>query len=244
MTHSSSMLETGKSLPPSVCGQEPLAQSSHLSTSSSDNKATGAWGGRPLNPGRSAAISEYAGPEFLDVGCGNGQYVQHFCSSHVTAGIDIQSYPQWADSPEKFQIADAAELPFLTGSFSTVVSFETLEHVPDPESVLREFHRVCHKNIIISVPNCELPPAMEASRLAFFHYTDRSHVNFFTPDSLALMLRKTGFEPTQVKLINHCVIQPLLNELLPLPSLLTGLLGRIAKRDAFPMTILAVAQRS
>ena len=155
----------------------------------------------------------------------------------------MQPYPQWDEASEKFQVADAADLPFEDSSFDTVVSFETLEHVPDPEAVLREFHRVCRKNIIVSVPNCELPSSLEASRLTFFHYTDRSHVNFFTRNSLTEALLKTGFAPLDMALINACPTQPLLNELFRLPATLTHLLGKLARKDAFQMTILVVATK-
>jgi ubiquinone/menaquinone biosynthesis C-methylase UbiE len=218
-------------------------QSSHLSTSSSSNRAATAWTERQLNPHRAAAVAKYSGRSFLDVGCGNGRYVLHFNDQFETAGIDIQSYPQWDEVPEKFQVADAAVLPFEDASFDTVVSFETLEHVPDPEAVLSEFHRICRKNIIFSVPNCELPSSLEASRLTFFHYTDRSHVNFFTRDTLAAALRRTGFEPQNIALINACPTQPLLKELFRLPSFLTRVIGKLAKQDAFHMTILAVADK-
>jgi len=237
------MLETGKSLPPSTANIVPPSRSSDLSTSSDANKAATAWVDRQLNPSRAAAITQHAGHSFLDVGCGNGRYVLKFSEDHETSGIDIQSYPQWDESPGQFQVADAADLPFEDGSIETIVSFETLEHVPSPESVLREFHRVCRKNIIFSVPNCELPPGLEGSRLAFYHYTDRSHVNFFTRDSLETMLQETGFDPQEIKLINTCPTQPLLTELFGLSPFLARLLNRLVRKNAFQMTILAVANR-
>ncbi|MEQ9411645.1 MAG: methyltransferase domain-containing protein [Fuerstiella sp.] len=220
-----------------------MPQSSPLSTASSANRAATVWADRHLNPHRASAIKEHAGHSFLDVGCGNGRYVLHFADDYSTAGVDLQPYPQWKDAPERFRSADASCLPFADQSVDTVVSFETLEHVPDPEAVLREFHRVARQNIIISVPNCELPSALENSRLAFFHYTDRSHVNFFTRDSLADTLRTTGFTPERIDLINACPVQPLLQDLLQLPSLLTRIVGKLARQNAFPMTILAVAAR-
>jgi len=243
VTHSSITLETGKSLQPSTGNVLRPSRSSDLSTSSEANKAATVWVDRQLNPHRAAAITQHSGQSFLDVGCGNGRYVLHFSEEHKTSGIDIQPYPSWDEAPRKFQVADAANLPFEDGSVETIVSFETLEHVPNPEAVLREFHRVCRRNIIVSVPNCELPPSLEASRLAFYHYTDRSHVNFFTRELLATTLRKTGFDPQEMELINACPAEPLLNELFRLPPLLIRLIGRLVKKNAFQMTILVTANR-
>ena len=41
-----------------------------------------------------------------------------------------------------FEVADVAALPFPEASFDVVVSFETIEHVPDAVAALREFRRV------------------------------------------------------------------------------------------------------
>lgn len=237
------MLETGRSLPPEATPVDSAAESYAESAPRSGNTAASAWVDRQLNPHRAAAIAAHSGPSFLDVGCGNGRYVLHFEHEYATAGIDIQSYPQWEEAPHRLTRGDAADLPFDDGSFDTVVSFETLEHIPDPEAVLHEFHRVCRRNIILSVPNCELPKSLEASRLTFFHYTDRSHINFFTCDSLDRILRQAGFEPQSIELINACPTQPLLNEVLRLPPFLTRLAGKLVKKDLFQMTVLAVAQK-
>lgn len=245
MTHSSSMLATGKSLPPDLATGSLLeSSSSALSISSDDNAAARAWTERQLNPYRCSAIEQHAGESFLDVGCGNGQYVYRFAENYQTAGLDIQSYPSWTDSADKFRVGDAAALPYEEGSFDTVVSFETLEHVPDPDAVLREFHRVCRRNIIFSVPNCESPPELEASRLTYFHYTDQSHVNFFTRESLRERVEKNGFRVTEIGLINPCPTRPLLAALFGFPQVVTRLLNRLVRRDAFQMTILVVAEKS
>lgn len=50
--------------------------------------------------------------------------------------------------------ADGAALPFGDGSFDAVISAELLEHVPSPERVLREVHRVLRPGgrLLITVP--------------------------------------------------------------------------------------------
>ena len=52
-------------------------------------------------------------------------------------------------------VADVAELPFPDDRFDLVVSFETIEHVPDPARVVGEFRRVLADDghLIVSTPN-------------------------------------------------------------------------------------------
>lgn len=243
MTHSSLTLANGKSLPPDAAATSLLESASSLSISSEDNAAARAWADRRLNPYRRRAIEQHAGESFLDVGCGNGQYVFRLADQYQSAGLDIQSYPSWEQSPEQFRIGDATALPYDSESFDTVISFETLEHVPDPDAALREFHRVCRRNIIFSVPNCELPPELAASRLTYFHYTDQSHVNFFTRESLRETVEANGFHVKDIRLINPCPTRPLLTALFGLPKRLTGLLNRFVRQDVLQMTILVVAEK-
>lgn len=221
-----------------------LEQSSTLSISSASNRAATAWVDRQLNPARAKAIEEHAGASFLDVGCGNGRYVLHYANTHQTAGLDIQSYPQWEEAEFRFRTGDAAKLPYDDNSFDTICCFETLEHVPDPHRVLQELHRVARRNVILSVPNCELPPALKDSRLTYFHYTDRSHVNFYRKDTLSQAFTVTGFANCSVTPINPCPMRPLIQDLFRLPGIVSKVLTRFSAKDQFHMTLLAVAQVS
>jgi hypothetical protein len=51
--------------------------------------------------------------------------------------------------------ADMSDLPFGVGAFQAIVSFEAIEHVPDPFRVLDEFRRVLTDDgvLIVSSPN-------------------------------------------------------------------------------------------
>ena len=54
-----------------------------------------------------------------------------------------------------FALMSATDIQFEDASFDAVVSFETIEHIPDYEKVLRQFHRVLRKGglLIMSTPN-------------------------------------------------------------------------------------------
>ena len=201
------------------------------------------WAGRELNPQRAAAIKKHSGGSFLDVGCGNGRYVSHFSTSHTTFGVDAHAYDEWGDLPEQFKVADARSLPFDDNSFDTVVSFEMLEHMDDPATVLREFRRVCSKNIILSVPNCRLLPGMEKSRLTYYHYTDETHCNFYDLDSLRRLVEAQGFRVVEKRLINPVNLAPLLNEAFVGPAVLWRKMLQYFGRNQYYMTCLLIAAK-
>ena len=85
-------------------------------------------------------FSQYASKEgpWLEVGCGMGM-LQDIVDDYT--GIDVAEIA--ADRFHKpFVCAPAEALPFPDNSFSGIWSYAVLEHVDDPEQVLREMRRV------------------------------------------------------------------------------------------------------
>jgi SAM-dependent methyltransferase len=78
---------------------------------------------------------------------------------------------------------DATRLPLADGSIDLVVSFETLEHVPDAEAMVREIRRVLRPNgrLVLSTPNRAFGPSER-------HTGNPFHVREFTADELRELL--------------------------------------------------------
>jgi SAM-dependent methyltransferase len=76
----------------------------------------------------------------LDLGCGVGHSF-HLLAPRETVGVDISAEALEGQDRET-HVADMRSLPFPDGSFSSVLSVQSLEHVPDPESVVSEVARV------------------------------------------------------------------------------------------------------
>jgi SAM-dependent methyltransferase len=88
------------------------------------------------------ALAEPFLPEgrVLDLGCGIG-HSYHLLAPRETVGVDI-SAEALAGQERETVVADMRDLPFAAGEFSSVLSVQSLEHVPDPERVLAEVVRV------------------------------------------------------------------------------------------------------
>ena len=101
----------------------------------------------------------------LDLACGMGygSYVlgENSLCSKVT-GVDIHvegleyANNMYGSEKTSFHLGNAEDLNFIaSNSFDIVCSFETLEHLPNPELLLQELYRVIAPGgrLIISVPN-------------------------------------------------------------------------------------------
>ena len=73
----------------------------------------------------------------LDIGCGEKPY-RRFLTARQYVGIDLPTYgPQAVDL-----FGSALQLPFCDASFDALLCTEVLEHVPEPDALLKETARL------------------------------------------------------------------------------------------------------
>lgn len=200
---------------------------------------------RGINQERFEAILKFAGHSILDVGCGSGAYVIKLAEQRNITGVDYQHFPTWEIMPERFSKSDASQLDREDNSVDTILSFETLEHLPDPQKALQEYYRVCRNNLILTVPNCELTPGMEQSKLIYYHWIDRTHVNFFNQKEIKKLVESVGFRVEQNYYINQINLQPFLLEAFDLSDFWERYLHKFLckKQRIYYLTCLLVAYK-
>ena len=98
---------------------------------------------RGFNPAWQRHAAEYLLAEpllpagrVLDLGCGVG-HSYHLLGERETVGVDLDPAALEGQDRET-HVADMRDLPFPDGSFASVLSVHSLEHVPDPGRVVSE----------------------------------------------------------------------------------------------------------
>lgn len=112
---------------------------------------------------RYAWAAQFArGRRVLDAACGIGYGSRMLAAAGASevVGVDldkevIAEVRAAAGPGTSFEVADLRQLPFGENEFDLIVSFETIEHVPDPDVVMDEFRRVLRPDglLALSTPN-------------------------------------------------------------------------------------------
>lgn len=98
-------------------------------------------------------LPDLSGKSVLEIGCGRGDFAIWLAGKYensTVTGVDFsesaiataRERAASAKSGAQFKVEDAEALSFGDASFDYVVSCECMEHVPQPENMAREMHRV------------------------------------------------------------------------------------------------------
>lgn len=137
-------------------------------------------------------VRRNSGKKILDYGCAVGNYCLYFKEhGFETTGVDINpNYVAIARNRgvDAYVLNGSADFP--DKSFDTVLIFEVLEHLENPDQILEDAKRLARKNVLITTPNCDRVEELRNEGLLFEHFADLDHKNFFTPAALHLLLSK------------------------------------------------------
>jgi len=107
------------------------------------------------------------GDSVLEVGCEGGQLMASLPECKRLDGVDVSALAL-EDARERFkkmgreasfQLCDATTgLPFEAGDFDVIICSEVLEHVHEPEKIVRSIQQICtpETRVVLTVPN-EIP---------------------------------------------------------------------------------------
>ncbi len=158
-----------------------------------------------------ALVARLTGPprRILDLGCAAGYLAQELIDAgHEVVGVDAMARPGVEDRMPTFIQHDLeGGLPEgVTGSFDMVVAADVLEHLRQPELLLRELagRLVPGGAVLVSVPNIGHWYPRGRSLFGVLDYDQRGildsgHLRFFNRRSLERLARRSGFRVVSVQ---------------------------------------------
>lgn len=127
---------------------------------------------RELDPWRDVGARE-----FLDFGCGTGEFAPSFPPAHYT-GVDLASYyVRYAGQhyPGRFAVASGDAIGLASGRFDAALVLGVFHHMPDDlvRTTVTEIHRVLKANATLLVMEDTPPPDPWNVAGHLMHWLDR-----------------------------------------------------------------------
>jgi ubiquinone/menaquinone biosynthesis C-methylase UbiE len=142
-----------------------------------------------------------AGSRVLDLGCGLEAAFLNYASDRIATGVGLDDQVEEGVGGRWRRVrADLrAPLPFPDGEFDHVVMLAVLEHLTEPEKVLREAHRVLapHGSLILTWPSSMVDPilrVLHGLHLVSDEMESDEHQKRIPAGALQEMLRGIGFQ--------------------------------------------------
>ena len=141
------------------------------------------------------------GSRVCDLGCGLEAAFLDYAAERIAAGVGLDD--QVADGVEgrwKRVRGDLrSPLPFANAEFDHVVMLAVLEHLTEPEAVLREAHRVLapEGSLILTWPSSLVDPILHILhklQLVSDEMESEEHQKRIPVETLERMLHRIGFE--------------------------------------------------
>jgi 2-polyprenyl-3-methyl-5-hydroxy-6-metoxy-1,4-benzoquinol methylase len=133
-----------------------------MSSERQENNEISPWWGEHVHRYNAAMEIIPKTAKILDIACGSGfgskllaEQNYHVVGADISKETIDACKTAFQHPRLKFEVINATQIPYETGFFDAVVSFETIEHTREFLLVLNEFKRVTKKDgvIVLSTPN-------------------------------------------------------------------------------------------
>ena len=183
----------------------------------------------------------------LDIGTGDGAFLEQLerHGFRNLVGVEPSAAPVAQAKPHirgLIRQTPFRSTDFTPGSFSLVTCFQTLEHVPDPQSLCRQAHTLLRNGgalFVVSHNRRALSARLLGRKSPIF---DIEHLQLFSPRSLQYALQRSGFHDIELLPVNNRYPLRYWLKLLPLPAPLKAeVLGRLraSRLGQLPITLAA-----
>ena len=180
----------------------------------------------------------------LEIGCGNGFFLEEgLKQGYVTVwGVEPSAdAAARADSKVRSQIICDMMRPGLFGreQFDVICMFQVLDHIADPVSLLAECHRVLKPGGLVLCLNHNIEAISARILKDRSPIVDIEHTYLYSPDSLLRLFNRGRFKVLHISPVLNIYSPHYVARLLPLPSMVKGILLKILKIPFFRQIRLA-----
>ena len=140
----------------------------------------------------------------LNIGCGSSPIMTHYPDSvNIDINQDKLNFLQSKMGNIETHYMEAENLDFKSNSFDFVLCIEVLEHLPNPQSAIKEIARVLKKGgkVVLATPDYNRKHWLIAEK---FTPAGEDHVFKFTREKLGKMCLKYDLFPIKHKYIAGC----------------------------------------
>src|ERR1700751_77304 len=142
----------------------------------------------------------HKGSRVCDLGCGRDAAFLDFAAERIAHGVGVDDQVRDGVGGRWKRVrADIRQpLPLESGQFDHVVMLAVLEHLPEPEPVLREAHRILapHGSLILTWPSAMVDPILKTLHgltLVSDKMESDEHQKRIPVEALRSMLGRIGF---------------------------------------------------
>lgn len=177
----------------------------------------------------------------LDVMCRSGKAEEYynkkkknlrFVSMDVSSRLLKEAKKRFKKNKIKGKLLKliSLDLPFKDRTFDNVISYETIEHLPDPEKIIMEFARVLKKNgeLVLSCPNTSWEWIHSLVAFLGIHHSEGPH-RFIPRKEVIYYLKKAGFKTIKEKTVILIPVGPRI--LRNFGELIERIIGERIRRD-------------
>ena len=135
----------------------------------------------------------------LDVGCGEGYFLQYAEKYYDTYGSDVSEYcireAKQRTDRTRLSVGSVMHIDYEDESFDMITCFDVLEHLDDPDAAVRECQRVLKRRgmFVARVPNTS-SIGCKWKKEEWFGYKDKTHVSLLSNEEWFEVFRKNNFE--------------------------------------------------
>ena len=141
-------------------------------------------------------INSVSGNNIIDIGCGGGLMIgllKLFNPKLNVSGFEGSESIRdiWKTRKLEVKTGDIYDLPFKDNEFDTVLSSHVIEHLENPEKMIKESLRISNKRVIHIVPegnvnekNFGTPRLKIYNRINFLNYFNQKNIKVINYESI------------------------------------------------------------